>query len=135
RLCVFLDPDAIPEEILLEGEAEHGLIQEPLAVDPVDLDEALAVLRTYSLLRRNPETRTLTMHRLVQAVLKVRMDEHEQRSWAERTVQAINRVFPNGDDATWPLCQRYLSHAEACVALIDQWEIKSVEAGRLLLLT
>jgi tetratricopeptide (TPR) repeat protein/transcriptional regulator with XRE-family HTH domain len=135
RLCAFLDPDAIPEEMLMGGESERGLIQQPVAPDPVDLDEALAVLRTYSLLRRNPETRTLTMHRLVQTVLKERMDEHEQCHWAERAVQAVNAVFPNGDDATWPLCQRYLSHAEACAELIDRWEIRSAEAGRLLLMT
>jgi hypothetical protein len=49
-------------------------------------------------------------------------------------VQAVNRVFPNGDDATWPLCQRYLSHADACAELIDQWEIRSAEAGRLMLM-
>ncbi len=134
RLCSFLDPDAIPEEMLMAGESERGFTQQPLAVDPVDLDEALAVLRTYSLLRRNPETRTLTMHRLVQAVLKERMDEQEQRHWAERAVQAVNAVFPNGDDATWPLCQRYLSHAQVCAELIDRWEIRSAEAGRLLLM-
>jgi tetratricopeptide (TPR) repeat protein/transcriptional regulator with XRE-family HTH domain len=130
RLCAFLDPDAIPEEMVAGGMPELDFLLQPVA-----LDEVLAALRQFSLLRRHPETRTFTIHRLVQAVLKERMDEPEQRHWAECTVQAVNRVFPNGDDATWPLCQRYLSHAEACVALIDQWGMRSEAAGRLLLQT
>lgn len=132
RLYAFLDPDAIPEELLSEVDPKLSSILQPVSADPLILDEALAALRKYSLLHRNPATRTFTVHRLVQAVLKERMGEQEQRYWAERTVLAVNRVFPSGDDATWSLCQRYLPHAEACVALIDRWEMVFAEAGRLL---
>jgi hypothetical protein len=38
----------------------------------------------YSLLRRDPNARTLEIHRLVQAMLKQAMDETTKRLWAER---------------------------------------------------
>lgn len=133
RLCAFLDPDAIPEEIITEGASDLSSILQPIASNPVALDETLAALRTYSLLQRNAATRTLTIHRLVQAVLKERMDEDTQHWWAERTVCAVNRAFPDGCEfAAWHCCQRCLPHAQACAALIDQWEMAFAEAGRLL---
>ncbi len=75
-----------------ERASELGPALEPLATDPLAFDEALAILRTYSLIRRNAEARTLTIHRLVQAVLKDRMDAQLQRAWAERVVRVVNRM-------------------------------------------
>jgi tetratricopeptide (TPR) repeat protein/transcriptional regulator with XRE-family HTH domain len=134
ELCAFLHPDAIPEEILVEGAIDLGPILAPAASDPLKRDAAIAALRKYSLLRRNPETKMLTMHRLVQAVLKDRMDEEKQYLWAERTVQAVNRTFPDVKDdlAIWLRCQRCILHGQACIGLIEQWKIASPAAARLL---
>ncbi len=92
RLCAFLQPDAIPESILLESNADLGPILQPVAADPFMFDAAIAALRTYSLLRRNPGTRTLTLHCLVQAVLRDSMDVETQRLWSERAIRAIDSV-------------------------------------------
>lgn len=133
QLCAFLDADAIPEEIITEGASELCSLLQPLATDALALDSALATLRQYSLLRRNAEHKTLTIHRLVQAVLKERMDERMHYHWAEQTVRVVNRAFPESHKATmWPWCLRCLPHALACVDLIDQWKMASREAGRLL---
>ncbi len=134
EFCAFLHPDAIPEEILIEGAADLGPLLEPVAADPLERDAALAALRKYSLLRRNPETKMLTLHRLVQAVLKDRMSEEKQRQWAERAVQAVNHAFPDVKDnmTTWVRCQRCILHAQACITLIEQWQMTSPAAGRLL---
>src|SRR5216683_1182294 len=94
RLCAFLDPDAIPEEILLEGAREPGSQSESVSLDQLRINEAIEVLLRFSLIRRNAETGTLTIHRLVQAVLQDTMDKEMQRLWAERTVRAVNRAFP-----------------------------------------
>src|SRR5260221_12086059 len=45
RLCAFLDPDAIPEDILTEGAAEIGPLLQPVVTDPFQLNEAIEVLR------------------------------------------------------------------------------------------
>jgi hypothetical protein len=82
RLCAFLDPDAIPEDILTEGAAEVGPTLKSMATDAFKLNEAIEVLRTYSLIKRNAEAKTLNMHRLVQVVLKDDLDNEAQREWA-----------------------------------------------------
>jgi len=132
RLCVFLHPDAIPEEIFTAGSPELGPLLGPVAADPMELDAAIGELRKYSLVRRHPDTHTLTIHRLVQAVLTDQMDEHMQRQWVERVVRAVSRAFPAGEFANWQRCQRLFPHALACAALIEQWSLAFPEAAQLL---
>lgn len=133
RLCAFLHPDGIHEEIIDAAATELGALLQPIASEPYRLDTAIAALRKFSLVRRHPESNTFSIHRLVQAVLKDSMPEEVQRQWAERAVRAINRAFPAGDQvATWPRCQLCLPHAQACVLLIEQWHMLFPEAARLL---
>lgn len=132
RLCAFLHPDGIPEEIITESAPDLGPLLGPVATDSLELDRAIRDLRTFSLMRRNPESHLLTIHRLVQAVLKDGMDEATQRQWAERAVHAVNRAFPEVTLATWPGCQRCLPHAQFCASLIDRWNMTSAEAISLL---
>jgi tetratricopeptide (TPR) repeat protein/transcriptional regulator with XRE-family HTH domain len=131
RVCAFLHPDAIAEEIITQGATELGPILAPMADDPLELDAAIRDLRTYSLVRRDPEAHLLQVHRLVQAVLKDNMEDQTQRQWAERVVRAVNRVFPEVDFSTWPLCHRYLPHALACAELVEQWNLTFPEVARL----
>ena len=94
RLCAFLAPDAIPEELLMRGITEQVLTLGTEAGDQFKLNEALGVLLRYSLVRREENTHVLSIHRLVQTVLKDDMDQETQRTWAERTVQTVNAIFP-----------------------------------------
>ena len=134
RLCAFLHPDAIPEEIITEGAPDLGPVLQSIASDPFNLNEAIGALLSFSFVHRDPAAKTLSIHRLVQAVLKDGdgMDESTQRMWAERTVRAVNRTFPNVEFTTWPCCQRYLPHAQVCAAYIEQWNMAFPEAARLL---
>lgn len=136
RLCAFLYPDGIPEEILTEGACELGPTLQPVAQDPFKLNMAFAPLRKYSLLHRDPETRMLSIHRLVQMVLKDRMAKDEQHVWAERAVRGVNRTFPDVNDnmhfSMWRRCQRCLPHAQVCIGHIEQWDMAFLEAGRIL---
>jgi hypothetical protein len=132
RLCAFLDPDAIPEEIITEGADDLGQTLQPVAADPYELNAAIEELRKYSLLLRDRDDKTLTIHRLVQAVLKDGMDEKTQRQWAESAVRAVNTTFPSVEFKTWERCRRFLPHAQACAELINQWGMEFAEAARLL---
>jgi hypothetical protein len=132
RLCAFLAPYAIPEEIISKGAAHLGKVLGTVAADDIKLNEAMEVVQNYSLVRRNPETKTLTVHRLVQAVSKDRMDVKTQRLWAVRAIQAVNVAFPKVTYETWSDCQRYLLHAQACANLVEQYRLLSPEAARLL---
>jgi tetratricopeptide (TPR) repeat protein len=132
RLCTFLNPDAIPEEILIDGSPWLGPILEPVAADPFLLNEAVQILRLFSLIKRDPNEKLLNIHRLVQAVLKDGLDSETQRLWGERTVWAVNAAFPEVSFDTWRRCERCLPHVQMCVTLIEQYGFAFPEAARLL---
>ncbi len=132
RFCAFLAPDAIPEELLTKSASEPDPFLEQMARDPASVNAALKELLAYSLVHRDPETGTLSIHRLVQEVLKDQMDEQTQRQWAERTVRAVKQVFPHPKYSNWSDCRRYLPHAQVCVGLIERWELAFSEAAILL---
>jgi tetratricopeptide (TPR) repeat protein len=132
RFCAFLHPDALPEELLKAGALSFDQAYQGMARDSYILNAALAVLRKYSLIKRNSTTKTVSMHRLVQDVLKKSMDEAQQRYWAESVVRMLSRAFPDGEPASWPDCLRYLPHARVGMQLLEAWQMHFVEAVRLL---
>lgn len=129
RLLTFLDPDAIPEEIITSGETGPELIE--VTSDPLKLNTIIELLLSYSLIRRTAEVQSLSIHRLVQAVLKDGMDADIQRLWAERAIRAVNRAFPDVELQTWERCQRCLPHVQMCVTYMEEYAIAIPEAGRL----
>lgn len=135
-LCAFLQPDSIPKDILLEGASALGPTLRNVAVDLIALDQCIGDLRKYSLVQRNPETEVLTIHRLLQSVVKDTMTAEMQHLWAERAVRAINSVFPRIETTTWmegrEKGRKYFAHAQICIELIKQWDMKFSEAARLL---
>ncbi len=131
RACSVLHGEAIPEELFLEGAVHLG---ERLAANLNSWDEAVGLLRDYSLVQRNSEKRMLTIHRLVQVVLIDTMEPVVQRQWAEHVVRAMDAMFPSNPKEvdTWPQCLRYIEQAQACNALIKQYALGLVEAMALL---
>ncbi len=133
RLCAFLYPDAIPLEVITKGADELGAVLQPVAKSRLKLNAAVRELLKYSLVRRDPNTKLLSVHRLVQMVLQHVMEQETQRQWAERAVRAVNQTFPDATDyRNWSLCQQYLPHALVCATWIDTCEFAFPEAGRLL---
>jgi len=132
RLCAFLYPDAIPEGIINKKIFDLSPGLHIIATEPLKLNEAIEELLKFSLVRRDPNARTLTLHRLVQAALKEGMDKDTQCQWAERAVHAVSRAFPEVDFSTWLLCQQYLPHALMCRSLIERWNMEFPEATELL---
>src|SRR5260221_8826463 len=132
RLLAFLDPEAIPEEIITLGAAELGPALEAVASDPLRLNSIIGLLLCYSLIRRTSEVKFLSIHRLVQSVLKDGMERDTQRMWAERAIRAVNRVFPDVELQTWERCQRLLPHVQMCATYMEEYAIAFPEAARLL---
>jgi tetratricopeptide (TPR) repeat protein len=130
KLCAFLHPDGIPEELFREGALGQAL--EAVSSDALAWNNAISEILKYSLLRRDPKAGTLEIHRLVQAVLKQEMDEGTQRRWAERAVRAVEHASPSVKFSTWAVCERLLPQAYACAELINQWGFEFPEAAGLL---
>src|SRR6266704_2554145 len=132
RLCAFLHPDAIPGDIFTGGACKLSSILQPVVTDWFELQKVIRELRKYSLVQRHLNHSTLTLHRLVQAALRDRMDSEIQRQWARRTVQAVEQALPCAGSATWQRLQSYFPHMQICTALIEQWNMDFPEAARLL---
>lgn len=132
RLCTYLVPHTIPEEVLTTGASLLGPVLAPVAADTFLLNQAIETLRVYSLLKRDPEKKILLVHRLVQAVLQDTLEESEKHTWAERTMFAVNVAFPPATGSTWPQCERLLPHALQVAQYIERYRFISEEAGHLL---
>jgi tetratricopeptide (TPR) repeat protein len=131
RLCAYLAPDTIAEEILTEGALHLGPRLAPMATDAFLLNQAIEALRAYSLVRRDPGKKTLSIHRLVQAVLQSTLEEKEQRLWAERAMLAVNAAFPDAEYDAWSQCERLLPQALAVTQSAEHYQMISEQAGRL----
>ncbi len=134
RLCAVLHPDAIPEELFLQGAAYLGPVLAGLEKNPLAFNQALAVIGNYSLLRRNGREHTLSMHRLVQAVLADAMSQEEREQWSRRAVAALNALFPDMMQhgwEQWEPCSRLLPHVLTVAASTAQ-EAYSLELASLL---
>jgi tetratricopeptide (TPR) repeat protein len=116
HFCALVSPDAIPEGLLLKGVSHQGLVLEPVAADSAQLDQAIAALRSLSLVQRHPETQTLSLHRLVQTVLRERMSGQERAVWMRRVTAVLNLAFPEDAYEAWGQCERLLPHVLACAA-------------------
>lgn len=124
HLCAFLHPEGIPEELLQANAGRY----DPLAADLYHLDQAIATLRNLSLVQRHPETRTLSIHRLVQAVIRDDMDAANTKMWSEHLIRALHAIFPEPDLANWPCCERYIPHVYAAFHLLSQSDNSLAEA-------
>lgn len=133
RLCAFLSPDAIPEEIVLEGAAiaKHARGDAPFITDAYTLNTAARELIKSSLIQRDDKARTIIIHRLVQTALKNWISQHSQASWAELAVRAVAHVFPEQSEISWERCQRYLTQVFACQELVRDYQISCSEAAHL----
>jgi transcriptional regulator with XRE-family HTH domain len=135
-LCAFLSPEKIYEEFIIESAPALDASLQEVATDPIELHWAIAELRKYSLLRTDPDSGALSIHRLVQTVIQDTMDVSTRRGWAEQTIKAVNQAFPLVEVArwheTWSKCQRYYPQTDAGIGLIKQWNFMGDEVSQLL---
>lgn len=120
QLCAYLHPDAIPSDIILKGTHDPHSGLQRLADDALQFDNACSVLINYALIRRNAVDGMLSLHRLVQAVLKDGMSKEQQLSWAERTVRAVESAWSKAAESD---TEYYLPHAYVCAALIKELDM------------
>ena len=153
RLCAFLAPADIPEELFTEaaGEAveqrEEGrfktwrnrLLRKPPCYSPHTLaasfEDAVGTARRFALLRHSRDDKTISVHRLVQAVIKDDLRPEDQRVWSERMIRKLNHALPWPEYPNWPQCEPLLPHAMAARQAIEDQRLESRVAANLLLKT
>jgi tetratricopeptide (TPR) repeat protein len=132
-LFAFLGPDTAPWDLLLPGLAGLGDRAGSLGgLGAAELDRSLGALARYSLVKRaGPD---VTVHRLVQQVVRDSLDPAEQRSWAAAAVELLAAVSPSQSELPehWPSCQRLLPHALEATRLAEQTAATAPATGSLL---
>ena len=132
KVCAFLAPDAIPEEIFSGGASEMGENLKSVASGGLNLVKVLGEAGRFSLIRRDTKSGSIEMHRLVQQVLRDEMSMEERRVWAERAVRGLNAAFPEVEHKNWALCEKLLPHALEAARLIEEYDFTFVASSRLL---
>jgi tetratricopeptide (TPR) repeat protein len=112
RLLSFLNPDGILTEFLETG--KEGLSTDLLdtIADSDKFDEALSELERWSIIRREPDEaggQRITIHRLVQAVIKDEMTEADFLLFTGEVLSLCDRSFPQYGlkKELRPLCRKY----------------------------
>lgn len=126
RICAFCAPDNIPEELFRNagqelGEAIAGVIENDL-----DWDNALKEATRFSLLKRNPETSMLTIHRVVQDVIRDEMNEAEQRECAKRLGNSIRSSVLDTESKDWEVNARFTYQICEVAVIIERFEYVTV---------
>jgi len=131
-VCALMHPDAIPEEVFLQGASHLGSRLELACGSPQDWNALLGTASAYSLLKRQPREQTLSVHRLMQAVLQEHIPEHERVQWTHRIISALDRVLPENEYAKWSMCERLVPHILNIEEHTHAWENAPLELASLL---
>ncbi|MBU1627360.1 tetratricopeptide repeat protein, partial [bacterium] len=112
NLCAFLAAECISLKIIKDGAKHLPKTISEIVKDPVELDDAVSSARRYSLINRTGET--ISMHSLVQAVARDRLDENTKAIWAEAAIRIINDAFrfDKEDMNTWAICSQLLNQIQ-----------------------
>ena len=108
RLLAFLNPDGIYLEFLEAGKEALPKNLRAMAEDEDLLYEALGELERFSLIRRQDGEEKVTMHRLVQSVVKDDMSETEFVAMEHSIVALCDAAFPqNWENEMRSVCRKY----------------------------
>jgi tetratricopeptide (TPR) repeat protein len=138
RLCAFLGPDDIPRSLLRDGKEYLPEQLRETVADELKMNRAIEALRRYSLVEVDVDKSSLSVHRLVQAVVQAVVQdglvEDEGKVWAGAAVDVVDQAFPfqSDDVRTWAECARLLPHALVAKGYIEALGIPSGRAGTLL---
>ncbi|HEY1348997.1 MAG TPA: helix-turn-helix transcriptional regulator [Ktedonobacteraceae bacterium] len=136
-LCCFCAPEDIPEALVVRGAPylKHRDLQEALG-DPVQVQRIFTTLLTHALLRRDEQSQTLRVHRLVQVILKGQLPEAAQRAWTEQLIHLLDQFFltqqelQSTPERAWD--EQLLPHVQHVLHLAERWPIASGELASLL---
>jgi tetratricopeptide (TPR) repeat protein len=131
--CAFLAPEEIPRDLFTQPLDPPAEDLAALAADPFALDDAVAALRRFALVKATPEL--LTVHRLVQQVVRDHLNPGAAAARAGVAVRLLAAAFPVGgyaDPGVWPACASLLPHALAATGHAEQDQAEPLAASDLL---
>jgi tetratricopeptide (TPR) repeat protein len=129
----LLSPDGIPLELISGGASHLGTALSKAVKqaerDPLVVNTLLESLTRYSLIRIDIPSRTYSIHRLVQEVVKERTGKPGCRIWAVRIIKCLNELFPGVEFGNWALCERMLPQTRAVMVFVEEYGFESEEVA------
>jgi len=120
--CAFLHGDGIVQTVFAN-------------LDPLEYDQAIHRILRYSLLKREEQRGLLTMHRLIQMVLRAQLSEAEQQTVVGQVVTLLAVACPRDETnfTAWlQRCAEWLPNAREGARWVQQWQLQLEDAGTLL---
>ncbi|RDW93966.1 uncharacterized protein DSM5745_01288 [Aspergillus mulundensis] len=143
-LCqlAFMHPGRVPEYLFVgvKGSERPGGTH----WDDADFADARSELLTSALIRRNKDTGSLWIHRVIQKAVRTRLqDERIRHAAFQKAVALMSATWPPGDHTSqeikrWSTCEELLPHLTQFYQLYsehsDQWQHFDVQPDFLMLL-
>lgn len=119
RVCAFLEPNNIPEEIFYKGGSYLGKAIKKAVSKNGKLNAVFKEAARFSLLQRDLDNKNVSTHCLVQVVMQDTISSSEKREWAERIVKAISESLPILDHTNWSQYERLAIHKNKILDIIN----------------
>ena len=126
QLLAWFDAEPIPTWVFDLADAEwvwrDATATLPAYGEPAgELFDALASLAGFSMARSDAEAATVSVHRLVQQILRDRMGDDTAR-WVNDSAQLVNAALPEapGDVRTWERWEPLRPHVAATIGHAEQ---------------
>jgi tetratricopeptide (TPR) repeat protein len=129
EVCSFLSPDLIPEEIFTN--AGHFLGDELIKLkdNSFEFNNAIKVLLKYSLIERNTENKSFSIHRLVQSVVRDLIDDKNKTFWIDNLLKLFASFCskPGEEPKNWPQYQKLLPSASSLLHFVKLYDLITEE--------
>ncbi|KAF2120075.1 tetratricopeptide repeat domain-containing protein [Lophiotrema nucula] len=129
QLLAFMNPDRVQEYIFFNAQGKAGHFRQHWTAS--DFESARYELLASSIIKRNIHKKELWIHRVVQAEIRTRIDEHSRYSIFKEAVSLLAKVWLTGDLCSqqvkrWEVCEELLPHIERFYQLhieyADAWD-------------
>lgn len=119
-VLAFLDRQEVPISLLKNFRPKAGNLK---------LNNALGMLKAYSLVTENTKTKNLAIHRLVQLSMRKWLErENQVEKYREGALILLSENFPDGSFKTWNECKALIVHADAILEHTHDSENRSARA-------
>ena len=133
NFCAFLAPAQLPIDLLRSAVRFLPKRLAAAVADEAAFHACLTDFRRFSLVAVGRYS--LTLHRLVQLVVRSRLSEKERAIWAEAAVRFVGNCFPVGSQIrldAWDLCRILLPHARVVSRRAQAYRVAPDATARLL---
>ena len=112
RLCAFFGPDSIPSDAFRRGAEAVGEPVAEVIADPILFSRAVRALGRFALVTLDERSVSISMHRLVQALLREEMTEEERENYQRDVHRIMAAAVPDDpdDQGKWEDFRELLPH-------------------------